>query len=433
MIDDFGAGRRRPVPIDAPRHRKPTGNSTSHQTAISPSGKTSRHPADSDHKPAVDLDEIDSIIAQLDAGPPPKRSASWLGRLTGKLSRTQWLVVASVFLFVVGAGTIAYALLRPDDSPQANAAITPQKAPAPVPPPPPVSPLTGLEVSAEDAKHIVTGVMIENSTFARPQSSLQQAGVVYEAIAEYGITRFLALFQEAKPVNIGPVRSVRPYYVDWAKIYDAPIAHVGGSPDALQKIKAEGVKDLDQFFNSGYYHRIGSREAPHNMYTSMEQLNKAAAAKGWTGSTFTPWQRKKDAGSKASGKPATASKINIAVSGPTYNVHYDYNPETNSYNRVMAGAPHNDADSGTQITPKVVIGLATSYGLEPDGYHSKYATAGSGKAFIFQDGGVTPVTWNRQGNEQYSFSDETGKPVKLNAGQTWITVVGDPAAITYTP
>jgi hypothetical protein len=274
--------------------------------------------------------------------------------------------------------------------------------------------------------------MIENSTNARPQSGLQEAGVVYEAIAEYGITRFMALYQEAKPGNIGPVRSVRPYYVDWSKAYDAPIAHVGGSPDALAKIKAENVKDLDQFFNSQAYRRSSDRFAPHNVYTTMAGLNGIAASKGWTTSTFAGFPRKAEA--PAPTEKRTANRIAVGISSPTYNSNYDYDPATNSYRRIMAGAPHVDADNKLQITPKVVVAIATDYGLEPDGYHSKYRVTGTGSGFIFQDGTVTPVTWSRpEPASQYTFTGADNKPVGLNAGQTWITMVGSPGAVTYAP
>lgn len=451
MNEDFGVGRRRPVSNDGPRHRYSYSNlarERRHPQAPQSAPAVKPKPADTslaktaqpsrlDHTvlpaPVSTKNDSNSTTDDDQAGIPAVAASStsagpWYKRLAAKLTRKQWLMVGGAFALLVGGGATAYALLQPDETPQPVAKVQKKAAPKP-PPPPPVSPLTGMPVSAEDAKHVVTAVMIENSTNARPQSSLQQAGVVYEAIAEYGITRFMALFQEAKPANIGPVRSVRPYYVDWAKIYDAPLAHVGGSPDALQKIKAENVKDLDQFFNAPHYHRVSSRFAPHNVYTSMAELNKAAAGRGWTTSQFAVWPRKKDTPSKT---PA-AAKIDIAISSPTYNVSFAYDPNNNNYKRLMAGAPHVDADSQAQITPKVVIGLATAYGLEADGYHSKYATAGSGSAFIFQDGDVIPVTWSRQGNDQYSFLGADNKPVKLNAGQTWITVVGDPAAVTYKP
>lgn len=355
----------------------------------------------------------------------------WYKRLIEKLkhlSRKQKLLIGATILVLTVGSAAALAIVTKDE-PAAKKPAVSKAAPAPTPPPPPTSPLTGLDTTEADTKRPVIGVMIENSTFARPQSGLQEAGVVYEAIAEYGITRFLALYQEASPSNIGPVRSARPYYVDWARGYDAGYAHVGGSPDALAKIKAEGIRDLDQFHNSGSYRRISQRDAPHNVYTTGEVLRTLVAGKGWTGSTFTGLSRKKEA--KAATPTATA--IDISISGPTYNVHYDYDVATNSYLRSMGGTAHKDADSGKQIAPKVIIGLATQYGLMADGYHSSYATTGSGTVKIFQDGTVTEGTWKRDTvTSQYVFSNAEGKPVTLNPGQAWFTVTGDPAAITYT-
>jgi len=366
-----------------------------------------------------------------DGGKNTPDKQPWHARLKERLShlsRKQWIIIGAV-VFVLTAGSAATAaMLFSNDAAEPKKAIN-KTAPIAAPPPPPTSPLTGLDVAEADTKRPVIGVMIENSTFARPQSGLQEAGVVYEAIAEYGITRFLALYQEANPGNVGPVRSARPYYVDWARGYDAGYAHVGGSPDALAKIKADGIRDLDQFANSGAYRRISQRQAPHNVYTTGEQLRSLTAGKGYNSSSFTGLSRKKE----AKAKTPTVTAIDIAISGPTYNVHYDYIAETNSYNRSMGGAAHNDADSGKPISPKVVVGLVTQYGLMADGYHSTYATTGTGAVKIFQDGTITEGTWKRESpTSQYTFADTNGKAITLDPGQVWFTAVGSPSAITHT-
>lgn len=408
-------------------------DTTTRTTTGTESGATDKNKSGSSSANSISstgaLDDLNRILSDTSSGKQP-----WYKRLKHfftKLTRKQWIIIGSVVLLITAGSAAAVATILKDAPPPPKAAtITSKPKPAPpAPPPKPTSPLTGVEVGEEDTKRPVIGVMIENSTFARPQSGLRDAGVVYEAIAEYGITRFLALYQEAAPGNIGPVRSARPYYVDWARSYDASYAHVGGSPDALAKIRAEGIRDIDQFANSGYYRRIREREAPHNVYTTMAQLRELTAKKGWTSSTFTGLARKKEAPVKP--EQITAKAIDIAISGPTYSVHYDYDAASNSYQRTMAGAPHNDADSGARIAPKVVIGLATSYGLLPDGYHSSYSTTGSGAVKIFQDGTVTEGTWTREGTGQYQFKDATGKPIALNPGQTWITAVGNPAAVTF--
>lgn len=428
MNSDFNAGRRRTSSFVSASVRQPMANQYDDVDVLAiaaddPFWDNGSLPQP-DNQPG-DFQSQDGF-QQDDGG--SKRP--WYKRLTDKvrnLSRKQWIIIGAIVL-VLTAGTAATLALILKDEPAPKATVS-KAAPKPTPPPPPTSPLTGIEVSEADTKRPVIGLMIENSTDSRPQSGLQEAGVVYEAIAEYGITRFLALYQEANPANLGPVRSARPYYVDWARSYDAAYGHVGGSPDALAKIKAEGIRDIDQFHNAGSYRRISQRYAPHNVYTTGEQLRTLVASKGWASSTFTGLARKKEA---KSAQP-TATSININISGPTYNVHYDYDAASNSYHRSMAGSPHKDADTGKLITPKVVIGLATQYGLMADGYHSSYVTTGTGTAKIFQDGIVTEATWKRDGaTAQYTFTDPQGKPVTLNPGQTWITVVGDPAAVTYT-
>lgn len=290
--------------------------------------------------------------------------------------------------------------------------------------------LTGVPVPIEYNLLPVTGVMIENSPDARPQSGLNEAGVVFEAVAEGGITRFLTLFQEAQPGYIGPVRSVRPYYLQWLQGFDAAVAHVGGSGEALAKIQAEGIKDLDQSFNGAAYERVSQRYAPHNVYTSLGSLIALGKSKGFNSSAFTGFPRKAD-------KPAqtpNARSIDITISGPLYNVHYSYDGTTNSYLRNEAGTPHKDEKSGKQISPKVVIAIVLPQGIDADRIHTTYNTIGTGTAFIFQDGTVSAGTWSKASpKEQIRFGDASSAPISLNAGQTWITAVGSNAAVTYVP
>lgn len=291
-------------------------------------------------------------------------------------------------------------------------------------PPAPVkyySPLTGLEVATEAAtKQAATGIMIENSPDARPQSGLKAAGVVYEAIAEGGITRFLALYQQEKPQLIGPVRSVRLYYIDWVAPYNASVAHIGGSKFALDEVRNGRYRDIDQFFNAGSYWRARDRYAPHNVYTSFEKLDALNNAKGFKESTFTGFPRKDGQPSKA----PNATKITVPVSGPLYNSSYVYDPATNSYNRSQAGAPHLDREAG-QIKPSVIVAMKVNMTrIFEDGYREQITTTGNGTAVVFQDGVATEVTWSKLDRiSQLTFTGPDGKPFPLNRGQTWITAV----------
>jgi hypothetical protein len=362
---------------------------------------------------------------------------TWKSRLALQWPpRKKEYAAAGLFIVVLLAGTLSWLALS--SHPKATAVIVPKaivKKPqviAKVTTAP--STLTGLAVDPSVNQRPTTAVMIENSIEARPQSGLSQAGVVFEAIAEGGITRFMAVYQDTAPDNVGPIRSARPYYVAWSQGFDAGYAHVGGSPDGLAAIKAWSVRDLDQFANGGSYHRVSTRQAPHNVYTGIATLNQLETAKGYGSSSYTGFIRKVAAPSAA----PTAKAIDFSLSGYYYNPHFDYNPATNSYNRSEAGAPQTDQNSGQQLSPNVVIALVTPLGqgvLDASGaYYSNYSVIGSGAAYVFQDGTVTPCQWNKASNaSQITFTDAAGKPIGLNPGQTWLTALSSANGVKYTP
>ncbi|MDB5165475.1 MAG: uncharacterized protein JWM00_365 [Candidatus Saccharibacteria bacterium] len=326
------------------------------------------------------------------------------------------IIIVGVILILVASG-ITYALLSQPVPQFAKAVVKPK--------PKPIvkyySPLTGVEVADDAAtKQAVTAIMIENSPDARPQSGLKAAGIVFEAIAEGGITRFLTLHQEDKPQLIGPVRSLRMYYVDWLAPFNASVAHIGGSALALAEVRNGKYRDIDQFFNAGSYWRATDRYAPHNVYTSFERLDALNIAKGYTSSSFTGFPR---ADGKASTAP-NATSIAIDISSALYNSTYTYDAATNLYNRSLAGVPHTDREAG-QITPSVVIALKVDeVTVMEDGYRQSITTTGSGEAIIFQNGIVTTSTWTKADRaSQMTFTDAAGKPIALNRGQTWISAV----------
>ncbi len=291
------------------------------------------------------------------------------------------------------------------------------------------SPLNGIEVANEEAtKHVVTAVMIENSPDARPQSGLAEADVVFEAVAEGGITRFIALYQNSRPSLVGPVRSLRPYYADWAAAFDPSVAHVGGSPEALSMIRSGnyGV-DIDQFFNGSYYWRATDRAAPHNVYTNFDKLDALNANKNHTTSTFSFAPRVNGRAVEA----PDATQIQIDVSSGIFSVSYSYNKTTNSYDRKQGGVAHTDREKG-QISPKVVIALKTNISLSSDGSHMTIATSGSGKAYVFQNGTVTEGTWSKENAKgQLFIKDAAGKEISPVRGQTWITTVGNDKNVSW--
>jgi hypothetical protein len=359
--------------------------------------------------------------------PAPTRKQHWYKRIT----RKQWIIIGvAAGVVVLGGGAVAYKMLhKSKPKPVVHTVVKPAPKPQSAPL---VSNLTGLPIPDKSINdRPVTAVMIENSLDARPQSGLDQAGVVFEAVAEGGITRFLTLFQDSQPDYIGPVRSVRPYYIQWLAGFNAAVAHAGGSPEALNDLKAWGIPDLDQFANGAYYQRITSRYAPHNLYTSMDQLHQLESKKGIGAPSYTSLVRKKEA-PKAT---PNAKSIDFNISGFYYNAHFDYDAGSNTYKRSEGGKPHMAAAKDgkqTQLAPKVVVALTMPQGIEADDLHTSYGTIGSGHAFIFQDGGVSEATWHKgANNEQFTFTDGQGKPIGLNPGQTWFTAVGSNDKVKY--
>ena len=122
--------------------------------------------------------------------------------------------------------------------------------------------------------------MIDNHPYARPESGLAQADIVYEALAEGGITRFLGLFFTQPAEKIGPIRSARHYFIYWADEYNAMYAHCGGYPEAYTAIAATGIADMDDLKGSPGFWRNSDREAPHNLYTSTAALRAEADRRG---------------------------------------------------------------------------------------------------------------------------------------------------------
>ena len=282
------------------------------------------------------------------------------------------------------------------------------------------STLTGEKMNSILAERAITGVIIENTPQARPQSGLIDAGVVFEAMEEGGITRHLALYQAGNPELIGPIRSLRMHHIDWALGFDSSVAHVGGSGQALSRAAATSeFRDLDQMKFSNSFFRSSDRYAPHNMYSRMKLLRELSKKEKFTDSDFTSIKRQKEPKDIES----TVTTINIPFTSRLYAVEYRYEPVTNSYRRYLAGNPHKDRESEKHISPKVIVVLKTSLSRDPEG-HSIYGTTSGGEATIFQNGQQQNVSWSKSTtNSQFEFSDQTGKKIGLNPGQTWFEIV----------
>jgi hypothetical protein len=376
------------------------------------------------HKPDTTTDaEItpESLVVEPSAKAASK--GSW-----AKTHRKLLIISAATLVLAVGAGALGWSLAKP--KPTTPVAIKATVSPSPTPVPTPstkLSPLTGLPVAPELADRPITAVVIENHPDARPQSGLGDAGVVYEANAEGGITRFLAFFLDTRPAMLGPVRSLRTYFVDWGLEFNAPVAHAGGNADALDLVSPLGMKDMNALsFAADAFYRDHSRNvaSEHTLYTTSDKLDALEARLGFAKpASFTVSPRKADTPNPNPPHP----NVHIDFSYGGYQVDYAYSATTNDYARSLAGAPHTDRNTGKQIHVKniVVEMMPTSYGTTRAGEQTVImGTVGRGTGWVLRDGDAIPITWVKNSHSSRTvLLDAAGAEVPLDAGNTWYCIV----------
>lgn len=296
------------------------------------------------------------------------------------------------------------------------------------------SPLDGTMVEQNANRHPLA-IMIENHTQSRPQSGLIDGSIVYETLAEGGITRFMAIYGPKAPNQIGPVRSARTYYVDWAEEYDAYYTHFGGAADALKKIKTDGVKDLNGMTNSGsaFWRKWypGVSQSEHTAFTDPRKLY--TLAQKWPNTAPIATYTFKDDPAIESRPPTGTLSIDFSGNA-TFAVKFAYDPASNTFLRSMAGLPHKDRITGLQIAPKNIIVQTASEIYKKGKKDHDVQTIGSGKAKFFIDGKMTTGTWTKTSSKTRTiFKDDAGVQIILNRGQTWIAVVRPGAPVVWTP
>ncbi|MCH7492213.1 DUF3048 domain-containing protein [Patescibacteria group bacterium] len=344
----------------------------------------------------------------------------------GKRKSKKWIIISVVAVVIVAAavGYIIFGLDVSDQVSNKSGGSTGESGLV-------ARAIDGVLVPAEESNYYPVAVVIENLVVSRPQSGLAGANIVYEALAEGGITRFLAIYAGQTVGTIGPVRSARPYFVDWVLEYNALYVHAGGSPQSLSDIRQNDVFDLNQFFNSQYYWRDTTLNvaSEHTLFTSGEKMTFAlrdleAPEEG----DYQSWKYKEEA--KKSARPVEEKNIIIDFSSFSYNVEYKYDPNANEYLRYMAGEIHKDKD-GTAIRPKNVIVQKVKTRLA-DEIRLAMDTVGEGDAIIFRDGVATVGTWEKKSKtDRTIFSDMDGSEIELNPGSTWIEVVPTDREIVY--
>jgi hypothetical protein len=327
-------------------------------------------------------------------------------------------------------------------SPGASPSVEPSPTPEPTATPQPTptlypAPLTGRMVSRKVANRHVIAMMIDDLWAARPQSGLSQADIVWQAPAEGGIPRYLALFQSRLPKSVGPVRSSRLYFIAWASEWRAVYAHAGGSPQALALLRSSKgrgsvVFNADQFRWGRYLYRVHFRSAPHNVYSDAAALTKLSAAVG-----AKPVKNQAPRWKFAPDAPLAARPVGgrIIVPYQENRIVYNYDRKTNTYLRTVS-VEGKQFDAGlkprVRIAPKNVVVMIVRFVPLGDHKHRLDGqVTGSGVAWFSTNGKTVKGTWRKK-----TFTSTThiygpnGKEVVFTVGQTFVQVVPRGTVIT---
>ena len=270
--------------------------------------------------------------------------------------------------------------------------------------------IDGALVAPASSTPRLAAVVIDNLKEAYPLRGLDQAALVYEAPVEGGgTTRLLAFFPEdARVSEIGPVRSLRPYFTDWALELGAMPVHVGGSPAALDEVQSKAISTLNQFFQSEYFWRSGDRDRPHNVFTSSDLLAQGLTDR-WNGSKKISSWSYRDAGRSVRG--SAAAQISFADRGSVWTWR------KGSYLFVTEGV------SAQEVRASNVVVMETEVKVLDDIGRRSIRITGSGPATVFTGGKKIVGTWMKKNlNDRISFV-AGDSPIQLAPGATWIEVV----------
>jgi hypothetical protein len=290
---------------------------------------------------------------------------------------------------------------------------------------PETCPLTGVD--AEVPNRPALAVKVENAPASRPQSGLEHADIVYEQIAEGGITRFIAVFQCKNADRLGPVRSVRLVDGDvvrqFAQNGSQPLfAHSGGIPEIVEKIPAAGLLDIGFEREPSAYERILERKAPHNLYTTTPDLYEIAGdPSGVPPPVFTYDERV-----PSNSRPGTAIALPFAkVEGTDSAVRWKWNAGKKAYFRLHGETPHTLETSGQISAKNVVVQFVQTRDSEfvdvTGAPVQEIAAIGQGRAIVFRDGVAVEGTWTRHfATDLTVFKDGRGNVIDLAPGTTWV-------------
>jgi hypothetical protein len=287
--------------------------------------------------------------------------------------------------------------------------------------------IDGVYVPKEEADLRPIAVMIDNHYDARPSRGLAKASLVYESEAEGSITRLLAIYAIDEDIpEIGPIRSARPYFLDWSKEFSSVFVHCGGSPEALVKIVKEDVVNINEFYNADTFWRDKKIDAPHNIFTSMSNLKSSRFYKE-DDNSFFPWKYKEE---KNDIKPKN-EEISIIFKKPYYAISWKYDIIKNNYIRYVNNNIHKDYN-GDEIRAKNIILHFVDSRVIDDKLRLKIETIGKNKAVVCLDGECIEGEWRKDSmSSRTRYYNEQEEEIEFNPGTTWVEVVRNENKISF--
>lgn len=269
-------------------------------------------------------------------------------------------------------------------------------------------------------------VMIDNHSGAWPQAGLQKAYMVYEIIVEGGETRLMALFKGADVEKIGPVRSARHYFVDYAMENDAIYTHFGESPQAASDIKKYDIDEIDGIAEDGTtFWRVKDKSAPHNAVTSMEKLIKSAKNKKFkmTSNEESVLNYVTDEVNLAEGQDALSVTI---PHSQLQTVKYEYDAENKVYKRYARGKQQLDWDTQEPVTTKnIIITFCDNYTLNDKENKGRQGlkNIGTFDGYYITNGKAMKIKCIKNArNEQTVYQDLNGNEIQVNDGNTFVNI-----------
>ena len=285
--------------------------------------------------------------------------------------------------------------------------------------------------------------MIDNNVNAQPQASLNSTYMVYEIIVEGNESRLMALFKGKDCDSVGPIRSSRHYFLDYAMENDAIYAHLGMSPQADEQMKIFGINNINgQAYDTGaartatsLYWRATHKNAPHNAYTNIPSIKSIAQSKGYslTSDQESVLNYVEDEVVLDSEDAVVANTITIPYSS-NHKVKYEYDSETGRYTRYSKGRLMKDEVTGEKVTTKnLIVTFAENYTLN-DGENKgrqDVVTVGSLDGYYITNGKAIKIKCNKESRSaQTIYVDLEGNEIEVNDGNTWVNICPIDANVT---